>query len=268
MVKQEVGLTVSAGVASSKFLAKVASDLDKPDGLTVAPPGEEAAFLAPLPLARLWGAGQVTLDKLRSMGLETIGDLARLERGFLERKFGRQGLVMWELAQARDRRPVEPERLRKSLGAEETYDRDIADRDRIMAELLKLSFKVARSLRRKGLAGRTITLKLKSADFKLTAKGITLAEPTCDHQEIRAAASLLLSRAEPLPPLRLIGITVSNFGPKAESPRQSLLFDQPRPEAAAGEELRLKRFNLARTLDIINDKFGEQSILPASLLKK
>ena len=165
-IRSEVGLTASAGVAPNKFVAKIASDLEKPDGLVEVRPGQEAAFLRDLPLRRLWGVGPVGRGELGALGARTIGDLARLGRARLEARLGASGAHLWELAQGIDARPVVPWHDPKSIGAEETFGHDTRDVGRLRATLLAQADRVAAELRAAGLRGRTVTLKLRFADFR------------------------------------------------------------------------------------------------------
>ncbi|MEW6220179.1 MAG: DNA polymerase IV, partial [Thermodesulfobacteriota bacterium] len=153
-VRAELGLTVSAGVAPTKLVAKIASDLEKPDGLTIVPADQVQAFLAPLPVGRLWGVGATAQRELALLGVRTIGDLARLPVEVLRRRFGQAGQAMHDHALGLDERPVEPERPALSLGREETFEEDITDRVQAEDALLGLAMAVARRLRRHGLAGR------------------------------------------------------------------------------------------------------------------
>src|SRR5205814_6997283 len=159
-IRAETGLTASAGLAANKFIAKVASDLEKPDGLVVVPPGREAAFLAPLPIGRLWGVGRVMADALSGLGITTIGQLQAMPRAVLVRRFGPHGADLHDLAFGRDDRPVEPYTAPKSMGAEETFESDCRDRARLAAVLRGQAERVARELRTDGLAAARLTLKV------------------------------------------------------------------------------------------------------------
>jgi nucleotidyltransferase/DNA polymerase involved in DNA repair len=187
-VREETGLTASVGCAPSKFVAKVASDLKKPDGLVVVPPGTEADFLASLPIRRLWGAGPKTLGRLRSLGCSTIGDVAALDVGVLERRFGEAlGGRFHRLSRGLDSRPVSTGRMRKSLGKETTFGEDQTDRATVERRLLGLCEDVAASSRRKGIAGSTITVKLRFEGFQTVTRQQSLDQPI-DTVESRAAA--------------------------------------------------------------------------------
>jgi DNA polymerase IV len=252
-IQDGVGLTASVGVASSKFIAKVASDLRKPDGLVVVEPGTERSFLAPLPVARLWGVGRVTASGLESMGIRTIGQLAGLPVEHLQARFGESGVLLSQLARGFDERPVEPFAPPKSMGAEETFDVDHRDVDRLRATLRGQAERVGRELRGQGFAARTVTLKLRFADFTTITRRRT-AEPTQDGLRIYREASLLLDRVALEQPVRLIGLSVSGLGTPGEGQLSLLGPDAPRRE------------RLARALDSVAERFGEESIRPASLL--
>ncbi len=252
-IGDEVRLTASVGVASNKFVAKVASDLRKPDGLVVVAPGGEADFLAPLPISRLWGVGRVTASALDSMGIRTIAQLAASPVGHLEARFGSGGAFLLALAHGRDDRPVEPFSPPKSMGAEETFGADHRDLQRLRATLRAQAERVARELRAEGYSGRTVTLKLRFADFSTITRRHT-GDATHDGLRIFQQAAALLERVALRQPVRLIGLSVSELGP-AGAGQLSLL----EPDVA-------RRERLARALDRLAERFGENSVRPASLL--
>jgi DNA polymerase-4 len=271
-VREETGLTVSAGVAPNKFLAKIASDLGKPDGLLVVDPGEEQAFLDPLPVGKLWGVGMVTGEALRRRGVRTIGELRALPRAEMARSFGAHGEHLHDLARGIDDRPVETEREAKSVGHEETYDRDLRERGAMRREILSLSQKVSERLRRGSVRGKTVTLKVKYRDFVQVTRAITLADPTDDGGAIyRCAVELLSATDAGTRPVRLLGVSVSRFegkkeGISAERMEQVPLFGRPR--AGAGPAVppdpeRKERLN--RAVDRIREKFGPRGIVPGAL---
>jgi DNA polymerase-4 len=253
-IRDAVGLTASVGVASNKFIAKVASDLEKPDGLVVVAPGDEAAFLAPLPVSRLWGVGKVAAADLEAMGIRTIGQLAAMPATYLEARFGRSAAHLAALASGLDDRPVEPFSVPKSMGAEETFGRDHSDLERLKATLRGQAERVARELRAEGLAGRTVTLKLRFADFSTITRSRT-DDPTHDGLRIYQAVAALLARVTLRQPVRLIGLSVSGLS-KGEGQLPLLGPDSARRE------------RLSRALDRLVDRFGEDSILPASVLRR
>ena len=252
-IRAAVGLAASVGVASNKFIAKVASDLEKPDGLVVVAPGGEAEFLAPLPVSRLWGAGRVTTADLESMGIRTIGQLAAIPPSHLRSRFGRGGALMSALAHGVDERAVEPFAPPKSMGAEETFELDHRDGERLRATLRGQAERVARELRAEGYAGRTVTLKLRFADFSTITRSHT-GDPTQDGLTVYREASALLDRVVLRQPVRLIGLSVSGLGPAGEG--QLALLG---PDA-------VRRERLSRALDRLVERFGEASVRPATTL--
>jgi DNA polymerase-4 len=259
-VRQGLGLTVSAGVATNKSIAKIASDFQKPDGLTVVEPGSEQSFLNPLPVERLWGAGPTTCKNLRLLGVQTIGDLASLSPDLLSAKFGKQGEAMHRLSRGIDERDVETSQPLKSIGNEETFDQDIVDTETARQELLALATKVGGRLRHAGTVGRTISLKVKYNDFKQIARSTTLINPVDDGGVIYRTCCGLLEKTEVgQRPVRLLGVTVSNLCDPAAPQQQSLFNDYK------GDE---KTDKLNRAIDTIQDTFGEGTIIPGTLLKK
>jgi DNA polymerase-4 len=247
-------LTASVGVAANKFVAKVASDLRKPDGLVVVAPGTEADFLAPLPVSRLWGVGRVTGAGLEAMGVSTIGQLAAVPVTYLETRFGESGRALHDLSLGRDDRAVEPFAAPKSMGAEETFGQDHRDVERLGATLREQAERVARELREEGYAGRCVTLKLRFADFSTLTRRHT-DDPTQDGLLIYRRARVLLERIPLRQPVRLIGLSVSGLGPAAAG-QLSLL-----------EPDTLRRERLARAMDRVTARFGLASLQPASLLR-
>ncbi|MFA6147875.1 MAG: DNA polymerase IV [bacterium] len=271
-VREETGLTVSAGVAPNKFLAKIASDLGKPDGLTVVPAGGEQEFLDPLPVEKLWGVGKVTGETLRRKGIRTIEDLRRASRESLARDFGAHGEHLHDLARGIDDRPVETEREAKSVGHEDTYDHDLRDRGAMRRELLSLSDRVSSRLRRGGIKGKTVTLKVKYHDFVQVTRAITLGDPTDDGGTIyRCALDLLLDTEAGARAVRLLGISVSKLvsadARKKDRMEQLGLF--ARPGAGVSEPPKPpdpeKKANLNRAMDRIREKYGPGGIVPGAL---
>ena len=258
LVRETIGLTVSAGVGTSKLVAKIASDLNKPDGLTIVPPGQEETFLAPLPIGRLWGVGRTTREALALIGVKTIGDLSRMPPAILIAKFGKAGLLMHESARGIDHRPVESRQETKSIGHEETFIEDLRDKKRLEQELLALCCKVGKRVRDKGLVGKTVTIKVKYRDFVQVTRSLTLPEPVADDTSLYQTGRMLLAKTEiTLRPIRLLGISLSNLIP-AEASGQLSLFDDNRA--------RHRKDSLYRALDAINDRYGKDAILPATLV--
>jgi len=252
-IRDVVGLTASVGVASNKFIAKVASDLEKPDGLVVVAAGGEAAFLAPLPVSRLWGVGRVAAADLESMGIRTIGQIAAMPTSYLEARFGRSARALLDLAHGRDDRTVEPFSAPKSMGAEETFGRDHRDVERLRATLRGQAERVARELRAEGWACRTVTLKLRFTDFSTITRSRT-DDPTHDGLRIYETVTALLARVTLRQPVRLIGLSASGLVKGTEGQLPLLGSDTARRE------------RLAKALDRLVDRFGEDSIGPASVL--
>lgn len=260
LVREGLGLTVSAGVATSKLVAKIASDLDKPDGLTVVAPGREKEFLAPLSMDRLWGVGRVTRDALALMGVRTIGDLARLPLPILMARFGgKHGTHLHQAALAMDNREVTPERETHSIGNEETFANDVRHQQKLEQALLALSVRVAGRTRRHGLQGKTVTVKVKYSDFQQITRSATLAEAIDDNGSLyRASLSLLAKTEAGCRPVRLLGISLSALTPAGRS--QMDLFGKHRT--------REKNRDLCQAMDTISLRFGTGSIVPARLLAK
>jgi len=248
-VREATGLVCSVGVAPVKFLAKIASDYDKPDGLYVIHPGEVAAFLQQLPVGKIPGVGGSSLARLQELGIRTAGDVLRYPEGFWERRFGRFGQALFARASGVDPRPVVPEYEAKSEGAENTFAADTDDREELERWLLDQAERVGRRLRRDGHKGRTVTLKVKFNDFRSITRSKTLPEPTSSTRRIFETAAGLLAK-EPLPRrVRLIGLSVSNFGSR---PVQLSLF---------GAEDDSRDEPLDQTLDAIRDRFGKDALV-------
>jgi DNA polymerase-4 len=256
-IRAELGLTASAGVAPCKFAAKIASDLDKPDGLVVVPE-DVAGFLAPLPVERMWGAGPKTALRLRAAGFATIGDLAAAGAGALEALLGKAGAAhVGPLARGIDPREVEPARTALSIGAEETFDRDLRERRALELKLLDLASRVARRLVRTGLVSRSITLKVKYADFKLRTRSVRLPEPVADAASLHNAAKVLLDRVPP-GPVRLLGISTADLSPAPERAALGLF---------TGEDADRRR-RLEAVVLAVGDRYGAQGLVRAALLEE
>ena len=222
-VREEVGLTVSAGVSAQKMVAKIASDAAKPDGLGAVEPGTEATYLAPLPVGRLWGIGPKTQDRLARRNLTTIGQLAQLSDEALYELFGRWGKDVRELARGNDARTVSSDRETRSVSSEETFETDIREGATLRRIAGELSADVARRLEAHGLRGSTIGIKLKRADFSVHGRQTSLAVATSDAASIEAAALHCLERAHVEgEPVRLLGVRVA--GITEEPARQISLF--------------------------------------------
>ncbi len=254
------GLTGSVGIAPNKFLAKVASDLEKPDGLVVLDLEDVPRRLWSLPVERLWGVGPRTAESLHGLGLRVIGDIVKTPQSRLVSRLG-AGLAthLLELAQGRDDRPVLPTHEAKSISQERTYARDIRDPDAIDREILARAEGVARDLRDEGLQAWTVVLKVRTGDFTTWTRSVTLPAPTCLVEEIRrAAADLLRERIELRGQgVRLLGVGVSGLG-AAVPPEQAALFPDPDRERSQ---------KAARAEDAVRHRFGEGSITRARLLE-
>jgi DNA polymerase-4 len=211
-VKEETGLILSVGAATSKSVAKIASDLNKPDGLVVILPGEEAAFLAPMPVGRLWGIGPKTAERLRQEGIESIGQMASQPMEWFTQRFGQRAAAIRAKALGEDREPVHTERVTKSVSAETTFANDLGDPAELNLKLAELAGKVAGHLRQQGLQGRTVTVKARLADFTTFTRQATLPAATAAEPAIRDTAWRLLSlELQPGRSFRLLGVGVSRF---------------------------------------------------------
>jgi DNA polymerase IV len=252
-VRDEVGLTASVGVACTKLVAKIASDLRKPDGLVVVAPGDEAAFLAPLPISRLWGVGERTAAALRDFGVTTIGDLAALPREPLVQRFGKHGASLVDRAKGIDPDPVATGDPAKSIGHEHTFDTDTADREVIERTLLGMADGVAWRVRAAGLKAGTVTIKLRDSRFVTMTRQTSLEVPADLTEPIYEAALTLLRRELHGQRIRLVGVTASNFRER----EQLELFGVPDP----------RRHQTAEALDRIRRKYGERAVTRARLVR-
>lgn len=250
-IRRELRLVASVGIAPNKFIAKIASDLEKPDGFVVVDQNEVLDFLEPLPISRLWGVGKVTAEQFTRLGIRTIGELRKLSPATLGELFGTSGEHYWQLAHGIDDRPVVPDREAKSISNETTFSVDIADAEILKSWLMQLVEQVARRLRQHGLQGRTAEIKVRFANFKTISRSITLDEPTNITQELLAAAFSLLDKKVPANhlPVRLLGFGVHGFDHTGRSQRQ--LFD---------ETDRQRGRALDRVADQIVGRFGKSAI--------
>jgi DNA polymerase-4 len=225
-IRDELHLTASAGVAPNKFLAKIASDWRKPDGLFVIQPEDVDTFLPPLPVERLPGVGKVTAERLANLDIRTVGDLRAMETAVLESRFGRHGHRLHELAFGIDDSEVVPDRPTKSISAEDTFERDIPLEETDDA-LRRMAEKVWNASRKETRIARTIVLKLKTAEFKTLTRSLTPAEPVSSCEELTRIALALRERValSPAQRFRLIGVGFHNFHDADEAPTQPILFD-------------------------------------------
>jgi len=220
-IKEETGLTASAGVSYNKFLAKVASGMDKPDGLYVVTPGEADKFIETLEIKKFFGIGKVTARKMNEMGIWFGRDLKKVGRFELVRLFGKAGNYYYEIARGIDNRPVESSRERKSIGAENTFSEDLYLEDDLKNEIINICETLWRRIERSGKKGKTVTLKIKFADFKQLTRSKTLTEFIISKGQLLNEGLKLLKKEQPLPKgVRLLGLTLSNFPEEREGPVQ------------------------------------------------
>ncbi|MBK8693556.1 MAG: DNA polymerase IV [Deltaproteobacteria bacterium] len=255
-IRDELHLPASAGVAPVKFVAKIGSDLAKPDGLRVVRPGEARRFLAPLSVARLWGVGPATHQRLAALGLATIDDIARRDRDELVRSLGPLGAHLHDLSHGIDPRPVTPDRDAKSIGAEDTFGEDLSTRDELLPHLHAQALRVARRLRRSGRVARGVVLKLKTHDFELRTRRTTLRAATDDGQVLYEAVAALLSREDELGalvPMRLAGVS-------------AVLLEAPTVQPGLFDAGARRATKLNGALDAIANRFGVGAVRPADVL--
>lgn len=221
-IKDELQLTASAGVSINKFVAKIASDMNKPDGLTFIGPSSIESFMEKLPVEKFFGVGKVTADKMKRMGLFTGADLKKLPEDEMAKHFGKAGRFYYQIARGIDNREVQPNRETKSIGAEDTFPYDLTEIGEMNTELDKLSQTVANRVQTYQLKGRTVTLKIKYSDFRQITRNYSVPEPINDFTTIsEAVKNLLLTTGPEDKRIRLLGVTLSNFGeiaPKHKSP--------------------------------------------------
>ena len=258
-VRDQYGLTCSVGVATTKFVAKLASTMSKPDGMRVVPAADVLGFLHPLPVAALWGVGDKTGEALARFGLRTVGDIARTPVDTLQRELGTAaGAHLAALAQGRDPRPVLPRVPDKSIGAEETFATDVADPAVIRRELLRLSQRTAQGLRAGGSVARTVVVKLRLANFKTITRSKTLPEPTDVARKIYATACALHegSGLDSGALLRLVGVRATGLVPVGTVVTQLALGEEPAPWRDAEQ-----------AVDRIAGRFGTGTVRPAALVR-
>jgi len=271
-IQEELGLTSSVGIAGNKFLAKLASDLQKPDGLVVIGPGDIERVVHPLPVRRLWGVGAKSAEQLDRLGLRTIGDVAKMDvermRGFL----GSLADHIHQLANGIDDRPVETNREAKSIGQETTFTTDVTQRSFLEATLLGQVERVARRMRRAGVEARTVTLKLRYAPFRTITRSQTLGTATALEKVLYETVRLLLAKCEigPGHAVRLIGLQCGSFvqpgADEREHAEQLSLFAEPQTAVKAAPDP--KQQDLAKTIDKLKDKFGENILTRARLVNR
>lgn len=252
-VYAELGLIVSVGVAANKFLAKLASAYQKPDGLVIIRPGEELDFLAPLPVSRLWGVGEATEKKLKLLQVDSVGKLRQIDPYTLERTLGKHAIELYNLAWGRDERPVIPDREAKSIGNEDTFEMDVEQPDEIRTKLLALAERVGWRVRKEGLAGKTITLKVRFSSFRTITRSVTLQDPVSLDEVIYEIALQLMDKIVVKEGIRLLGVSVSNLSQRST---QLCLFN----------EVTEKREKIASTMDELKERFGTEIVKRGRLL--
>ncbi|GAX88641.1 DNA polymerase IV [Effusibacillus lacus] len=258
-IKAEVGLTASVGLSYCKFLAKLASDMDKPDGFTIIGFEDLTTRIHPMPISKMWGVGKKAVPVLERLGIRTIGDASRIDLNKIRRYIGSLADHVYLLAQGIDPRPVEPYHERKSVGQEVTFAEDVGDMEFLYTTLLAQSETVGRELRQRKLEAKTVTLKLRYPTFKTITRSHTLLEPTQVDDILYHTAKALLAKCglNSSDRIRLIGISASGLVPE-RGHQQVTLFDET-PE---------RTHKLMEAVDLIRDKFGDQAVTRARLLKK
>jgi len=256
-VESEIGITVSIGLASNKFLAKIASDLDKPRGFSVLSQSEAAAFLAPKPVTFIWGVGKAMGATLAAAGFTTIADIQRSDETELMRRFGVEGRRLWRLARGIDDRSVSPDREAKSVSAETTFERDVSDFRSLERTLWDMTERVSARLKAQEIAGHTVTLKLKTADFRIRTRAHTLEAPTQLAARIFAAARELLAREADGTKFRLLGVGLSALD-EADAADPDDLIDVRARRTAAAEH----------AVDRVRKKFGSDAVVRGLALEE
>ena len=254
-VEEETGLTASVGAAPNKFVANIASDLRKPDGLVLVEEHQVAEFLQDLPISRLWGVGPKTETRLHEMGLRTIGHVREASLEALTRHLGSLGAHLYQLSRGNDDRPVVPNWESKSISAENTFEEDTRNRDLLVQTIQHLAERVGRRLRRDDFRARKVTLKLRYEDFETHTRQVSVERPLETDEEIIRLATLLFDRFSLDRRIRLIGVGVGELVHPSDQPAQLPLFSEPR-----------KIEKLDETVDQIRDRFGDSSLRRGSQL--
>lgn len=256
-MEDELGLSGSVGLSHNKFLAKIASDLDKPRGFSIIGRAETEAFLRPKPVRIIWGVGTAAQAALEKAGIRTINDLLRWDRTDLTARFGSMGDRLWQLARGQDARRVNRDEKLKSISKETTFFEDTADPDLLDGHLWRLAEQVSDRAKAKGLAGKTVTLKLKRADFQLISRRHSLSDPTQLGDRIYRAARAMFDQAGNRGPFRLIGVGISDLAPEAQADLSADLLDPTAGKRAAAE----------RATDAIRARFGREAIIKGRALR-
>jgi DNA polymerase IV len=249
-IRESTGLTASAGVAPNKFLAKIASDLRKPDGLVIVEPDEVEGFLFDLPITRLWGVGPKTEERLRGIGLHTIGAIRARKQEELKQALGSSlGVHLYDLARGHDERPVVPDWEPKSISNETTFEEDTRDQELLVQTIRRLAESVGRRLRRENYRARKVTLKLRYEPFETHTRQVSVKEPIDTDEEIARLALSLFSRFSLERRIRLIGVGTGEIVRPGDGPKQMGLFEEPRKDRI-----------IDRTVDSIRERFGDETI--------
>lgn len=258
---RELGITCSIGLATCKSVAKVASDADKPDGLTIVYPGREAAYLAPLPLSTMSGIGDVAARRLNALGLRTLGDIANADEAILQQVFGKNAQMMRERCAGSETSPVREDDTVKSVSAELSFSVSLDDRDGINRAIATMAAKVCRRLRKKGMKAHTIALKMRYEDLKIRTAQTRLEKPTDDEFEVAAQLEALVDTLwTPGMLVRLIGVATSQLEDPYSRPMQGTLFELDAPEKPTPSIDAQKRAGLIAATDKIRDRFGERAV--------
>ncbi|MEN6327158.1 MAG: DNA polymerase IV [Syntrophomonas sp.] len=252
----ELGLKISVGISYNKFLAKLASDMDKPDGLRIITREEALALLRPLPVSRIWGVGNKTQQLLDKLGLKTIGDIQDLPPGWLEARIGTAGRLFWELARGIDERAIETDYERKSIGREETFPQDINDITYLENLIARFAAELSRKLRKAELKAATITIKLRYSNFKTITRRTSISPCNSDMIITQQTTELLHQSYDGRQALRLFGLSLSNLSPAA-LPEQGSLFTSG---------LTAEQANIDQLMDDIRERFGPGAITRGNLL--
>jgi DNA polymerase IV len=273
-IRDDTGLIASVGAATTKFVAKLASDLAKPDGMLVVEAGTELGFIHPLEVRRLWGVGPKTAERLAQLGVRTIGDVAALPEDTLVHSLGdAHGRHLHALAWNRDDRPVEPEQTVKSVGHEETFPTDITDREPLAREVLRMSERVAERLRDGRRAGRTVQLKLRYKSFRTITRSRTIPEPTNLAADIATVARDLLDAVEIGDGIRLLGVAVQQLHDvdgldEVGAAPDQLPLDIDGVDAGAARGSDPRRRAVEDSMDAVRKRFGDDAVSPAALMDR
>ncbi len=256
-IEHELGLSASVGLSHNKFLAKVASDLDKPRGFSVIGEAETEEFLSDRPVSLIWGVGKTLQRSLEGSGIRTFSDLRRLDRAELARRYGAMGERLWHLGRGRDARRVSRDERARSLSSETTFARDTGDLATLDGYLWRLSERVADRVKKNRLAGRVVVLKVKRSDHRILTRQARLSEPTRTADRIYRTARALLERVVERGPFRLIGVGLRELGAKEDADEFGSLLDDDAVKRARAEE----------ATDIIRERFGKQAIMKGRALR-